>query len=295
MKYEGLSSRNRLELQVFRLLGINQFRKIVLSFEKAKHHKSNRKNENYHPSNLDVFSFERYNGFLFYNAFLHCVSLVLTVTYIVITLAYKVRMLVFDVLIVILSIFNLYCIVLQRYNHLRIKEYCHRYYNRFYEKASSYSEELIDNLYTGKPQLLQTDYEVICRIRNAFEGREDCVLDIGDIDSLKRICDCIRHIPQRTSNQRSKEVVEVGLIEKCTSTSGPYTSLQMRVEWLQRKLRHSERRILGRAVIVTEDMNCEKYYREIVPEDTAYNFCFVSILLYEVFADAVDKVRANEA
>ena len=73
-----LSSWNKFELRVYRLLGVNQFRKAILLFEKIKHRKDNRKNENYHPSSFDVFALEQYNGFLLYNAFLHIVSLLFT-------------------------------------------------------------------------------------------------------------------------------------------------------------------------------------------------------------------------
>lgn len=295
MVHKGFTFWNNLELGVYRLLGVNQFRKVILIFEKLRHLKDNRKNENYHPSHFDVLALEQYNGFILYNAFLHGVSLAFAGAYFILTLTFGVRNIVADVFMVVLSLLNIYCIVLQRANHLRIKGYCYRYYNRFSVNSNLYSKVLVQRIYAQEPQLLQTDYEVICRIRNAFEGQADCVLNAADINSLKRICDCIAPTPHKKSYRRTKEFTADGLIEKCNSISGPYTSLQMRVDWLQRKFGQSGRKMLDHTVIITEDAECELIYRKLIPEDTGYNLCFVSYLLYEIFTVAVDKVSTNGA
>lgn len=295
MVYKGLTSWNKLELRVFRLLGIGQFRKAILLFEKIKHHKDNRRNENYHPPNFNVPALEQYNGFLLYNAFLHGASLLFSGIYLMFTLAFEIRIIVVDVFMIILSLLNIYCILLQRNNHLKIKDYCYRLYNRFYNKADLYSKDILQRITAQGPQRFQSDYEVICRIRNAFEGRSDCVLNVSDIDNLKRICEYIKPISQKKSNHPTKRVAEVGLIEKCNSISGPYTSLQKRADWLQRKFGISGRKMLDHTVIITEDAECEILYRKLTQEGSSYNMYFVCLLLDEVFAGIVDKVRANEA
>lgn len=70
----GLNQQQQNEIKIYRLLGVNYFRKAILWFEKTKNLKKNRKNENYHPSAMDIISLEKYNGFLLYNAF--CIVLV---------------------------------------------------------------------------------------------------------------------------------------------------------------------------------------------------------------------------
>lgn len=64
---------NNFELRIYYLLGVQQFRKVILWLEKVKHHRDNSRNENYHLSKFDLISIERYTGFLIYNAFLHCI------------------------------------------------------------------------------------------------------------------------------------------------------------------------------------------------------------------------------
>lgn len=292
---KGLASWDKLELRVYRLLGVNQFRKVILLFEKVKHRRDNRKNENYHPSNFDVFSLEQYNGFLLYNAFLHIVSLLFTVVYAVLSTAIEFRNVVFDLGMILLTLLNVYCIILQRANYLKLKEHRYKYYKRFLRRTDLCREEALQKIYALEPQKLQADYEVLSRIKKAFDGQADCVLACTDVESLKRLCACFESTSINKVNRKSKETLEVRLIEKCNSTSGPYTALQIRADWLQRKLGVPGRKMLDRTAIITKDVECEKLYRELFPEDTIYNFCLVCFLLYEVFTGMIGKVGTNEA
>lgn len=294
MENNGLSSWNKLELRAYRLMGINQFRKAILWFERVKHHKDNRKNENYHPFGFGVCALEQYTGFLLYNASLHGISMFFSVIYFIFAFTLKNHNVVVDTIIAFLSIFNVYCILLQRANYLRIREYCHRYYKRFYDKAHSFSEEVLRRFYNKELQYLQSDYEVICRIKNAFEGQTDCTLNVADVGSLKRICEFINPLSRKKSTQRTVGVEEISLMERCNTILGPYTTLQMRADWLQRKVGLSGRKMLDHTVIITEGAECERLFKQIVPVDNAYNMCFVCILLYEVYASAVNKAWANE-
>lgn len=293
--YKELSAWNSFELRAYHLLGVNQFRKLIFVFEKIRHFKDKRKNENYHPSNFDVLSLERYNGFLIYNAFLHCVSLLFTVLYAVLSTAIEFRNMFMDLSIVFLTLLNVYCLMLQRTNYLKLKEYRNKYCKRFLKRTDLCKKEIIQKVYALEPQKLQADYEVLCRIREAFEGQSDCVLTRDDVESLQRISACFEPAGEKNSNRKNKEVLTVGLLEQCNSASRPYTTLQMQADWLQRLFGVSGRKMLDRTAIITEDEECEKLYRKLIPEDTTYNFCLVCFLLYEVFTGMIGKVETNEA
>lgn len=295
MVNQELTSWNKLELRLYRLLGVHQFRKAILWFEKIKHRKDNRKNENYHPSSFDVFALERYNGFLLYNAFLHVVSLIFTTVYVILSTAIEFRNILFDLCMIVLTLFNVYCIILQRNNYLKLKEYRTKYYNRFLKQTNLCKEETLQRIYALEPQKLQADYEVLSRIKKAFVGQADCILSCTDVESLKRLSACLEFTSLKKVGRKSKEVLEVGLIEKCNATSRLYTKLQIRADWLQRKLFMPGRKILDHTAIITEDTECEKLYRALFPEDTTYNFCLVCFLLYEVFSGMIGKVGTNEA
>ena len=295
MVSKGLTSWNKLELQIYHLLGVDQFCKAILWFEKIKHYRDNKKNENYHLSNFDVLALEQYNGFLLYNAFLHVVGLFLAVVYIVLSIAIEFRNEVLDLTMIALTLLNIYCIILQRANYLKLKELRYNYYKRFLKRTDLCKEETLQKIYALEPQNLQADYEMLYRIRKAFEGQSDCVLTSDDIESLERICCCFESTSKKRVYRNNKQTLEVGLIEKCNSFSGPYTTLQIRVDCLQRKLRIPGRKILDRTVIITENAECEMLYRELFPEDTIYNFCLVCFSMYELFAAMLDKVGTNDA
>ena len=285
---------NNFELQVYYLLGVQQFRKAILWFEKIKHHRDNSRNENYHLSNFDLISIERYNGFLVYNAFLHCISLIFTVVYLILSITINFHNVVLDVIIFILMLLNIYCVILQRATYLQLKERRLKCRKNLLRRIDSRTKEKIERIYAQKPQELHDDYGILARMKNAFERHSDCVLTVADSENLKRICQCIEPKSKKKPKFQAKKNSEVSLIVKCNSIPGPYTKLQMRADWLQRKLGLSGPKMLDRTVIITEDAECEALYKKIVSEDTSYNMYFACVLLYEIFTETVDKVRHNE-
>lgn len=293
--YKELSARNNIELRVYRLLGVNQFRSLILSFEKIRHFKDKQSNENYHPSALDVLSLERYSGCLIYNAFLHGFSLLLTVLYAGVSTIVGFRNIVFDIGIVFLTLLNIYCIMLQRFNYLKLKEYLYRYEMRIRKHIHFFSNEKGKNMYALEPQKFRMDYALLSKMKKAFEGRGDCVLTLDDVESLQRICVCLEPKEREKARRNHYKFSSGGLLEQCSVAMRPYTALQMRAERLQRLFRVSGRKTLDCGAIITENAACEALYRALIPEDTAYNFFLICCLLYEAFTGMIDKVGTNEA
>lgn len=293
MLQEKQSRLAALELKIFRFTGVQLFREVVFCIERVKHGKSNRKNENYHPFNFDVISLEKFNGFLLYNGLLHVISFLFVVAYIALTLAFDIRNTFVDVVLAVFLLLDIYCIALQRNSYLKVRAFCHRYYSRSFTNHMLCNENALQKLYAEAPQNLRRDYEVICGIKHAFEGRANCILSMSDVESLKRICECIEPIAPRKKRQ-DKRHTEVGIIEECNSIRGPYTALQLRVNQLQRALGIPGRKMLDHTVIITENEECERLYRKLIPEDTVYNICFVCFQLYAVFTRSVNRISANE-
>lgn len=294
MMYSGLNQRQQNEVKIYRLLGVDYFRKVILWFEKTKNRKKNRKNENYHPAAMDVISLEKHNGFLLYNAFLHSVSMFFVIVYCILALAFGLHNLIIDVIMVVISLLNIYCIILQRTNYLKVREYFCRYYNRLFKKLAYFDNEIMRQVYANEPSLLLSDYKVICNLKEAFDGKKDCYIGSADIDNLKRIQKCVEPLLQRKNSGRTNAVSDGRLLEMCSSIKGPYTILQRRADYLQRMFRVSGRKLLDRTAIITEEAECELIYKKIVPEDTVSNYCFAFVLLYEQFTNEVKKVKANE-
>lgn len=294
MMYSGLNQRQRNEVKIYRLLGVDYFRKVIFWFEKTKNQKKNKKNENYHPAAMDVISLEKHSGFLLYNAFLHSVSMLFVIVYCILALAFGLHNLIIDIIMVVISLLNIYCIILQRTNYLKIKEYFCKYYNRLYKKLACFDNEIMRQIYANEPSLLLSDYKVICNLKEAFDGKKDCYIGNADIDNLKRIQKCVEPLLQRKNSGRTNAVSDGRLLELCSSIKGPYTLLQRRADYLQRRFRVSGRKLLDRTAIITEDAECELLYKKIVPEDAVSNYCLAFVLLYEQFTNEVRKVKANE-
>lgn len=294
VEYKGLSYWNKYELQLYHLIGVNRFCKVILWFEKIKRFRNNRKNENYHLSDFSIFALERYTGFLLYNAIIHIVSLFFAGICLLLTLSFEVHSLIVDVIMGILFFLNIYCIILQRTNYLKIKEYCYRYYKSFCCKSNLCNKGMVQRHYIENPQQFQDDCKVLFRIKNAFIGQADCVLNVSDIESLKRICEYTKSTSHKKTKQKIERIEEARLIDKCSSISGPYTILQMRADRLQRRLGVSGRKILSYTAIITENTECEILYKRLVPEDTAHNMCFICSLLYEISLSIGNIAKKNE-
>ena len=235
-----------------------------------------------------------FTSFLLYNAFLHSVSMFFVIVYCILALAFGLHNLIIDIIMVVISLLNIYCIILQRTNYLKIKEYCCKYYNRLYKKLACFDNEIMRQIYANEPSLLLSDYKVICNLKEAFEGKKDCYIRNADIDNLKRIPKCVEPLLQRKNSGRTNAVSDGRLLELCSSIKGPYTLLQRRADHLQRRFRVSGRKLLDRTAIITEDAECELLYKKIVPEDAVSNYCLAFVLLYEQFTNEVRKVKVNE-
>lgn len=283
----------QLELKIYRFLGVDRFRKGLLRLERLRHRRGGR-NENYHPAGSDIAAMERYSGFLLYNASLHVASLIMTALYGVFAVASGFHSLFLNLAMAALTVLNLYCILLQRANELKLKKLRARYRAHVKKRGGLREEEAIQKVYVPAPHQMRADYEVLCRMKNAFDGREDCVLTGDDAESLKRIRACLALTSgEKKTGRRKDERAEVGLIERCGAALYPYTALQARVDRLQKRLGVSGRRMLARSAIITEDAASEMLYKELFPEDTDYYFCLVCVLLHEVYAGMIDKVGAN--
>lgn len=294
MMNSDISSRDLRELRIYRLLGVYQFRKGILWLEKVRHCGSRRKNENYHPSGFDVFSLERYNGFFLYNACLHMISLLFTAVYALLSVVLACRIVVLDVGLALLTLLNIYCILLQRANSLRLKEHCHQYYRRIRKQTALCSEEALERVYAREPQKLRTDYAVLTRIRDALEGHADCVLTAADAESLRRIGSCLDFSSIPGTKPKRGAPLSMGLLERCSAVPGPYTPLQARADWLQRMLGVPGRKLLDCPAIITEDAACEQLYKRLFPEDSVYYFCLIRFPVYEAFTRRMEQVTANE-
>ena len=178
---------NEVELKVYRYLGICYFQKMVFMLEKFIHRKDNGKNQNYHFASNCMEPVEQFVKYLFFNGSIHFRNMCFFVIY----CAIKKRFFSFhfyDVLLLVLWVKDLYCVMLQRYNYLRMTKFSIRMKKRRNIRIEKKTEELLpafkrdyDSSYVGK------DLEFIKNLKWAIDNKSELVLDVEDEMTLKRL------------------------------------------------------------------------------------------------------------
>ena len=111
----------KIEKKIYELLGIKVFRKLVFMLEKFLHIKDKKKNINYHLKQKNLSSLQDFKKYLFYNGSIHIKNLIRGIIIIPIMLLFSINT-IFIISLIALLIKDIYCVMLQRYNWIRICE-----------------------------------------------------------------------------------------------------------------------------------------------------------------------------
>lgn len=115
-----MSKNQKFEVKIYELLGIKLFKKAVFKLEKIIHRKDGKKNINYHIKNSnDMESVDNFKKFLYYNRAIHTKNLIFDIPVIILMIVFRYN-LILIVPIMLWLIKDIYCIMLQRYNWLKI-------------------------------------------------------------------------------------------------------------------------------------------------------------------------------
>lgn len=182
-----MKKNRKVEIKIYEILGIKAFRKMAFKFCLAfltlftlSYSKKERKEALYgNPSNYTVGNNVTFDGFkkfkksLRFNASVHtaaaiwCIGHLLTGSSLIIPL--------------IALILNLYCVMLQRYNQIRIEDLLERHKSRYEKKKQELQEELINN-----EILLQNTYSIVDKKGNESSiNYVDLINSINSVEKLK--------------------------------------------------------------------------------------------------------------
>ena len=118
-----MSNKKKLELKIYEFLGVKQFKKAVFMLEKIIHKRDKGKNINYHIKNSnDRESVDSFKKYLYYNGFIHTKNLITGIPIIVFAILCC-QNLLFLIPLILFLIKDVYCVMLQRYNWLKISEF----------------------------------------------------------------------------------------------------------------------------------------------------------------------------
>ena len=178
----------RFELIFYEMLGVRIFRHMVFKLETLVHLKDKGRNVNYHIKNYKTSSLQEFKKFLVYNATIHIRNISIFVIYAVYHYIFKRKFHWYDVFFLLLVIKDVYCVLLQRYNFLRICENQIRIKKKREEKiekkAILLKAAFLERYDEG---FKEKDRKVINDMKNKIQKGEQIVIGEQEIETLKRL------------------------------------------------------------------------------------------------------------
>lgn len=156
-----MKKNRKIETKIYELLGIKQFRKAVFKLEKIIHRKDKGKNTNYHIQNNSIESIEEFKKYLYYNGSIHAKNLIKGIPLLTLMCLFNCRVLPITLLSAWL-VKDAYCVMLQRYNWIKLSEKEALLKERQEKKKNNnynqYSEQLLCSLSKNNTNNYQYNY-----------------------------------------------------------------------------------------------------------------------------------------
>ena len=187
-----MKEKHKVETKIYELLGIKKFKKAVFKLEKIIHRKDKGKNINYQVkdsrSKKSVNSFKK---FLYYNGIIHIKNLLIGIPSITIMALLNVK-LIFLIPYAIFLLKDVYCVMLQRYNWIKINEFEEKLNSRQQKMIKKETEQLkieklntkLDNVKIDKQQMIDNLIAIrsyIINNNNTNNQINDSIINIVEI------------------------------------------------------------------------------------------------------------------
>ena len=191
-KEDRKKRREKIELKIYQFLGVKQFRALTFKLEKLVHIKDKKQNHNYHINpdsgksliNCTIDEMEDFKKKLYYNGSIHVKNLIfLAITSLVILIVptFNKYLLILNL---VLAIKDAYCVMLQRYNYIRISNTIDKRKCRLKSKVEKTTNQIVkqDNLEITKFNSMSVD-----KILLSAKTDENISFDINDKEQLYQL------------------------------------------------------------------------------------------------------------
>ena len=266
--------KNTAELVLYELLGVRVFRRFVMFVERLKHRKDGLKNHNYHPRNLNYSTLNSFSGYLLYNSSFHIISLALTVFLLLFCFITDVKSVPYYIVMLITIVFNVYCLMLQRYTYLKLKSHMNRKTALRNIRIMKNASMISGNIKTADNTEISDEYEIINGIRRCTKDGGECFLSESDITVLERIADRVEKVVA-VKTQASGDTKK----KRKTNSADKRTSRLQKLLGVERS-----RNVLFQYSVITESEAVEKVYRRIFPSDLRDNVEMTVEALYSAYS-----------
>ena len=187
-KYRYLSSREQFEMTLYFWLGVQQFRKLVFLLEKVIHLKDKKTNINYHVAGFTPSAVTAFKKYLFYNGSIHVRNIIYVVVYAVLRWIFGYRIFFLDYLVFAHLIKDIYCVMLQRYNFLYIKNFQLSQETKRRQRVSKQREflrEKFEKNYMRSNK--EHDLRVLLRLKQQLKQNEIIIINQEVAETLYRL------------------------------------------------------------------------------------------------------------
>ncbi len=266
-----------VKIRIYKLLGIVPFRRFIMCIESVRHRGDGLKNVNYHPRTLSSRELKRFTGFLLYNSALHALSISTALLYLLITIAYGLRLLWADITVGIATLFNIYCIMLQRYNYLRIKAVAGKR-SALTERRVQENAECLGTISDEEERQLIAELVKLTQHGGTMyiDGKKAAVLD--RIAILYRTA-----VPYKRASVQKKEIQLAQLVNNSLRRKALYSRAERGAMAIQRLLGYKECDKLGfNFTVITESAAAEQSFARLFPNDSEAEFVTVTATLQAV-------------
>ncbi|MDO5132063.1 MAG: hypothetical protein Q4D81_03650 [Eubacteriales bacterium] len=270
IREEGQTGQILAEMRVYRFLGVRLFQRAVFVLERVRHRKDGGKNRNYHLRRLSFSSISKHYGYLSYNALIHFTGLAAVAAVAVLKCFFFQDRKVVDYALLFAVIANLYCIMLQRYNALRLMYYqisCRKSRRHRIKKKSGI---LYDNIPPDyDPDVRKQDIRWLGKMRKALNGRRDFFIADEDAVRLDRLWTWTDHAGLSPKPAVRTEIVPARNEDARQSPAGEklYAGTDLFVAFLQKRFHRDRDRILLSYSVFTKGKKSEQAYSRLFPVD----------------------------
>lgn len=252
-------------MQFYKHIGVLRFKKAVLLLEKYLHLKNGSILKNYHPENLTHSGIRDFSWYLLYNCILHIMSILLSILYFFISYVGNIVIWPIHLAVIVLVFANLYCIFLQRYTFLKLRNLqldMSQMLNRQYAKCLE-SIEKAEYIVVHKEEFLHT-LKFIDDLEKFFNNKGSLYISEDYAGSLKQIKMVINSL-----NIKLPYLKKINNMYDLSIDGGiKQMDPDKRVDVIVSKLKsfgnqESYRQVSSNNVLVLRTSNCRELYQEV--------------------------------
>lgn len=260
-----ISDLDKAEMKLYRFLGVKKFQSFVFTLERWKHYRDKRQNSNYHFYRLNMESISKHYAFLSYNALIHFIGLFLTLLVIMARRVLSLCWGIPDVGMLFAAFINFYCILLQRYNALRIRCFEASFFVMSQKRKVKNAKIMASKCpYALDEKLLCSDMILMEKLKKALLEERDFVIGEEQAAALCRLAEWAEY-----AGILSKRITTNADFYRRKRDSRLYTGAEKNTASLQKIFGSSKRQLLHPFSIITMGKNCEKAFSRLFRDNTS--------------------------